>query len=233
MPQTDHPLCLKPRDVRAILYLISYIFCNLLRLTSGWFNWSREMLHEILESASFHPKLWSIVSQINKVNGLKTTSNRKIPRKRQNASELYLSGLQYITVLDQMMQNPVFHGLFLAIRWINPRSALTNYRKCRRSNRVSRVRHAASNTEDGLPVAFQVGLNSCKLYVIIHWPNQVSILWVIKFISSVMNCLCMHACMLVKKELRPRTNNSTKSYSETGLIEYGGLPSSYSAGKVH
>ena len=33
-PQADHPLCLRPRDVRAIRYLISYIFCNLLRLTS-------------------------------------------------------------------------------------------------------------------------------------------------------------------------------------------------------
>ena len=32
--QADHPLCLRPRDVCAIRYLISYIFCNLLRLTS-------------------------------------------------------------------------------------------------------------------------------------------------------------------------------------------------------
>ena len=34
----------------------------------------------------------------------------------------------------------------------NPRSAVTNYRKCMRSKSVSRVRHAASNTEDGLSV---------------------------------------------------------------------------------
>ena len=49
-------------------------------------------------------------------------------------------------------KNPVFYGTFLAIRWINPRSAVANYRKCMRSNGVSRVRHATSNTEDGLPV---------------------------------------------------------------------------------
>ena len=32
--QADHTMCLRPRDVRAIRYLISYFFCTLLRLTS-------------------------------------------------------------------------------------------------------------------------------------------------------------------------------------------------------
>ena len=69
IPQADHPLCLRPRDVRlTIRYLISYIFCNLLRLSSDWFNWSRKMLNKILDFASFDTKLWSTVSQINKVH---------------------------------------------------------------------------------------------------------------------------------------------------------------------
>ena len=51
-PQEDHPLCWRPRDERAIRFLISYIFCNLLRLTSDWFKWSWEMLHKILDFAS-------------------------------------------------------------------------------------------------------------------------------------------------------------------------------------
>ena len=72
--------------------------------------------------------------------------------KRQNASELYSSGLQQITVWDQKMQNPVFYGAFLAISRINTRSAVTNYRKYMIINSVSHVRHAASKTEDGLPV---------------------------------------------------------------------------------
>ena len=32
------------------------------------------------------------------------------------------------------MQNPVFYGAFLAISWIKPRSVVTNYSECMRSN---------------------------------------------------------------------------------------------------
>ena len=51
-PQADHPLCLRPRDLRAVRYLI-----YLLRLTSDLSNLSREMLHIILDFASFDSKL--------------------------------------------------------------------------------------------------------------------------------------------------------------------------------
>ena len=62
-----HSPCLRLRDVRVrIRCLISYIFCNLLQLTSDWFNWSRETLNKILDFASFDHKLWSTVSEINK-----------------------------------------------------------------------------------------------------------------------------------------------------------------------
>ena len=50
------------------------------------------------------------------------------------------------------MQSSVFYGEFLSISRINPMSAVTNYRRCMRLDSVSRIRHAASNTEDGLPV---------------------------------------------------------------------------------
>ena len=59
VPQVDHPLCLRLLDLRPIHYLISYIFFNLLRLTSDWFNWSREVFHKILDFASLDSKLWS------------------------------------------------------------------------------------------------------------------------------------------------------------------------------
>ncbi len=50
------------------------------------------------------------------------------------------------------MQNPVFYGAFLAISWIRPRSAITNYSERMRLNSVSwRLRHGASDTEDCLP----------------------------------------------------------------------------------
>ena len=67
--QGDHPPCLRLRDVRVrIRCLISYItcICNLLQLTLEWLNWSCEMLHKILDFASFDPKLWSAVNEINK-----------------------------------------------------------------------------------------------------------------------------------------------------------------------
>ena len=36
------------------------------------------------------------------------------------------------------MQNPVFYGAFLAISWIKPRSVVTNYSECMRSNSAYR-----------------------------------------------------------------------------------------------
>ena len=70
--QADHPLCLRLRDAYAsgctqrIRCLISYVFWQLLQLTSDWFNWSREMLPRMLHFAFFYPKLCSPVSETNK-----------------------------------------------------------------------------------------------------------------------------------------------------------------------
>ena len=65
--QADNPDCLRPSDV-TILSLISYIYCNLWRLTSPWFKWSQGKLHNIPNVASFYLKLGSTVSQINIVH---------------------------------------------------------------------------------------------------------------------------------------------------------------------
>ena len=37
------------------------------------------------------------------------------------------------------MQNPVFYGAFLEISWIKPRSVVTNYSECMRSNSAYRA----------------------------------------------------------------------------------------------
>ena len=124
-PQADHPLYLRPRDARVIRYLILYIFCNLLRLTTDWFNWSLGMLHKILDlhllilncRSLQKLLLWmaAIASEelTSKTAKLKTPSVHQIPLKR--------TLLIWLTVDFSLESKDAKSSiLWIWIIWINP-----------------------------------------------------------------------------------------------------------------
>ena len=63
------------------------------------------------------------------------------------------------------MQNPVFYGAFLAISWIKPRSVVTNYSECMRSNSAYRRYRDAyatrSQTQSLVCLWFEYAVNVC------------------------------------------------------------------------
>ena len=65
------------------------------------------------------------------------------------------------------MQNPVFYGAFLAIIWIKPRSVVTNYSECMRSNGAYRDAYVTrSQTQSLVCLWFVDTLNEFRIIYI-------------------------------------------------------------------
>ena len=77
-----------------------------------------------------------------------------------------------MTIGDQKMQNPVFYGAFLAISWVKPRSVVTNYSECMRSNGAYRDAYVTRSQTQSLALTacgstFQNVFFCCFVYFIL------------------------------------------------------------------
>ena len=91
------------------------------------------------------------------------------------------------------MQNPVFYGAFLAISWIKPRSVVTNYSECMRSNSAYRDTYVTRSQRALTACALTACAGKVDFVKIKQCSSVTKILKFVRQVKKYFGCFCLPA----------------------------------------